>query len=130
SETQQTTDQKECWLITGASGLLGHALAKLLIAQGCDVIGLRCDNTVDVTGVREFSVDVTQERQVRSCIEKSGAQVIVHAAGLTNVDECERNPDAAERAHVDSTRYVSAAAETVGARLIYVSTDHLWDGSH
>lgn len=117
------------WLITGASGLFGHAMVETLVRRGYSVVALRGIHPVNVPNVREFGLDITDERATREIIAASGAKVIVHAAGLTNVDECERNPKAAQRSHVEGTRNVVAAATDAGARLVYISTDHLWDGT-
>ena len=90
---------------------------------------LRATHPVGVVGAREIAADIADVDAISGVIAKSGAEVIVHAAGLTNVDECERNPREARRLHAEGTRNVAVAAEQTGAKLVYMSTDHLWDGT-
>ncbi len=122
-------DNSQHWLITGASGLLGHPLVTALRAGGHAVTAIRSTHPVGISGVREIALDITHGAAVTRVIADSRPDVIVHAAGLTNVDECERDPDGARKLHVDATRYVADEGARVGAKLVYISTDHLWDGT-
>jgi dTDP-4-dehydrorhamnose reductase len=54
---------------------------------------------------------------------------VVHTIALSDVDRCERDPDMADRVNVHGTAHVAQAALEVGARLIYISTDQVYDGS-
>ena len=117
------------WLITGASGLLGHDLCRQLISKGKNVAALKSTHQVGVKGAEEFCIDITDEASVKSIIKNRAPDVIVHAAGLTNVDECEKKPYLAHSIHVDGTRYIAEIAQECGVQLVYISTDHLWDGS-
>ncbi len=58
-----------------------------------------------------------------------GVDVIVHLAALTDVDACERDPKTADAVNALGTRNVAEAAEEVGARVIYVSTNYVFDGT-
>jgi dTDP-4-dehydrorhamnose reductase len=62
-------------------------------------------------------------------IEEINAAVIIHAAGMTNVDACEENPDGARYANVDLAVSVAAAARSSGCSMVHISTDHLFGGS-
>jgi len=117
------------WFITGASGLFGHILAEALVAVNRSVTAVRMDHPVNIAGVKEAVADITDEKAISRLIAEDGADIVVHAAGLTSVDECQRNPQLAHRVHVDGTRNVARAAAGAGARLVYISTDHLWDGT-
>lgn len=55
-------------------------------------------------------------------------QVIIHAAAQSNVDQCEREPQIADTGNVQATQHVVEAARLCGARLVYVSTDYVFDG--
>ena len=117
------------WMITGASGLLGHALCEHLATVGKTVSALKSTNDVGIEGVREFAVDVTDKGEIQRIITELKPDVIVHTAGLTNVDECEKNPALAEAVHVEGTRYIAEAAQILNISMVYISTDHLWDGT-
>ena len=101
-------------LITGAQGQLGTELQQAFAGE--ELI-LRDLPDFDLT-------DPACERQIIA----AQPGLIIHAGAYTNVDGAEREPDHARAVNVQGTRYVARAAETVQARLIYVSTDYVFDG--
>lgn len=117
--------------ITGASGLLGHALCHSLSLK-YEVSGLRNHHAVDlpvhspVRRFRQFRVDL--ENEFRAWCSEHRPDVVIHCAGVTDVDRCEREPEYARHGNVTLTQAVSQAAQSVGAKLVHISTDHLWDG--
>ncbi len=121
--------KNKTWLVTGASGRLGHQLCRWLIAHGCTAIGLRQSHGIGVSGVGEITLDLNDAAALREAMEDTRPDVIVHTAGLTDVDGCERDPEAAALCHGEATRVVAGAAAEADVRLIHISTDHLWDGS-
>jgi len=102
-------------LITGARGQLGHALQQTL--SGEDLI---------LKDLPEF--DLTQSDS-ESQIVAARPSVILHAGAYTNVDGAEREPDRALAVNAQGTAFVARAAAALNARLIYVSTDYVFDGS-
>lgn len=74
------------------------------------------------------TADVTDER-VGAFFASVRPDVIVHAAALTDVDQCERDPAAAFRVNGDGTLRVVREAARIGARLVYISTDYVFDGT-
>lgn len=117
-------------MVTGASGLLGYELCNQLSASGRKVSALKFTNQLGIKGVEEFVVDITNKYLVKKIVEQQKPDIIVHAAGITNVDECEKNPSLAETVHVMGTRNVAESAKSKNISLIYISTDHLWDGTN
>jgi dTDP-4-dehydrorhamnose reductase len=113
--------------VTGLSGLLGLNAA-VALRDGHEVCGAYLDHGVSLRDVAASRIDVSDAAGVRRWIESERPDAVLHAAGLTNVDACETNPALAERLNVDVAGYVAAAASGVGASLIHVSTDHLFDG--
>jgi dTDP-4-dehydrorhamnose reductase len=105
-------------LLTGGRGLLGAPLAACLRAGGADV---------RVTDVPE--VDVTSPEAVGAALGDYRPEVVVHLAAWTDVDGCEREPERAGIVNGDGTRIVAEACLAVGARLLYVSTDYVFDGT-
>lgn len=105
-------------LVTGANGRLGTELAAALRARGADV-----------KGVGRADFDLGGREGVLEAVGLHGPSVIFHAAALTAVDDCEEDPDLAYRINALGTRNVCEAAELAGARVIYVSTDHVFAGS-
>jgi dTDP-4-dehydrorhamnose reductase len=101
-------------LITGAQGQLGQALQRAL--SGRDLV---------LKDLPEF--DLTQSDS-ESQIVAARPSVILHVGAYTNVDGAEREPDRAMAVNAQGTAYVASAAATLNARLIYVSTDYVFDG--
>lgn len=102
-------------LITGAGGQLGHALQQTLAGE--DLI---------LKDLPEF--DLTQSES-ESQIVAARPSVILHAGAYTNVDGAEREPDRALAVNAQGTACVARAAAALNARLIYVSTDYVFDGT-
>jgi dTDP-4-dehydrorhamnose reductase len=72
--------------------------------------------------------DVTDRDQVHKVLEKLRPEAIVHGAAYTAVDAAEADPDAAWAVNAEGTRAVAEAAEELGARLVYLSTDYVFSG--
>lgn len=102
-------------LITGTQGQLGHALQQVL--SGEDLI-LKDLPTFDLT-----------KSDSESQIVAARPSVILHVGAYSNVDEAEREPNHALAVNVQGTMFVARAAATLNARLIYLSTDYVFDGT-
>jgi dTDP-4-dehydrorhamnose reductase len=102
-------------LITGAQGQLGQALQQVL--SGEDLI---------LKDLPEF--DLTHSDS-ESQIVAARPAVILHVGAYTNVDGAEREPERAMAVNAQGTTFVARAAATLNARLIYVSTDYVFDGT-
>ena len=102
-------------LITGAQGQLGHALQQAL--SGEDLI---------LKDLPEF--DLTHSDS-ESQIVAARPSVILHVGAYTNVDGAEREPARALAVNAQGTTFVARAAATLNARLIYLSTDYVFDGT-
>ncbi len=103
-------------LVTGARGQLGTELVREL-------------GDHDVTGVDRNTLDVTRRHDVLACLTGLRPDVVVHAAAWTQVDACELDPDRAWATNALATRHVAEGARLVGARVCYVSTDYVFDGT-
>ncbi len=115
------------FLVTGASGLLG-ACVVLEQSLRCSIIAAFHQHPV-VSGPYELlSLDITQPGAVLAAFRQARPDVVVHTAALTNVDICEERPADAERINVQGASAVAAAAQAVGATLIHMSTDYVFDG--
>jgi dTDP-4-dehydrorhamnose reductase len=115
-------------LMTGASGLLGLNAA-MALAPHHEIIGGFLDHAIEVPHVRATRIDLSDAAAVHAWIADAKPDLVLHAAGLTNVDGCETNPALATRLNVTAAATVAQATARAGARLLHVSTDHLYDGS-
>lgn len=103
-------------VVTGAGGQLGSDLVNAM--AGWDVVPLT-----------RQQMDVADRDQVLQAITTVGPDAIVHAGAWTAVDACESDPDRAFRANALGSRHVAEAARLVGAHVLYVSTDYVFDGT-
>ncbi|KIQ95155.1 dTDP-4-dehydrorhamnose reductase [Anoxybacillus thermarum] len=104
-------------VVTGAKGQLGTEAVKQLRQFGWDVYGYGKDE-----------LDVTDDRQVKDVFTNIRPHVVIHAAAYTKVDEAEKEKERAFLINAYGTRNVAVAAEKVGAKLVYISTDYVFDG--
>lgn len=120
-------------LVTGANGLLGQHLIKLLIdSTGHDIIATgRGDSRIPFETTDRYHyylLDVTLGVDVAAFIAFHQPDVIVHTAAITQVDECEADQVECYNANVTATRFLVSAASQSKARFIYISTDFVFDG--
>lgn len=115
------------WLITGASGLLGSNAALELSAAN-DVVGV-ARSVPPESPVPFMAVDLTDASSRRDVIERSGASVVLHAAALSSIEACERDPARAHELNVVAAADLAAQAAGLGVRFIHISTDAVFDGT-
>ena len=105
-------------LITGANGQLGHELVRATVAAGHEVVATSHE-----------TLDITDKSAVDTAITAARPDVVIHAAAWTAVDACESDPDKAMLVNGTATKYIADAAHAVGAHVVYISTDYVFDGS-
>jgi len=104
-------------LITGGDGRLGRALHQLALKGGHQV-----------TAVNHSQLDITDWDAVRAMIRDLRPDAVLHPAAWTNVDGCAQNPAEALRINSYGAGNVAAAAANVGAWMLYVSSNEVFDG--
>ena len=104
-------------LVTGANGLLGSELVAYLRGEGAEVV------TWDLP-----EHDVTSVENTINGIHGVRPEVVFHLAAWTDVDGCEKDPARALSVNSQGTWAVALAAAEVGCKLIYLSTDYVFDG--
>jgi dTDP-4-dehydrorhamnose reductase len=103
-------------LVTGAAGMLGH---KVLEA---------CPEDWEVRGVDVEDFDITSQEACRSCVKAFSPEILIHCAAMTDVDGCESDFDGAYRINGIGAGHLARAAFEVGAEILHVSTDYVFDG--
>jgi len=103
-------------LLTGADGQVGTALRKMAPAD------------TNVLALNRSALDITDERAVHAVVEGFQPGWIINAAAYTAVDEAESEPDTAYAINRDCVGNLAAAARIVGARMMHLSTDYVFDG--
>lgn len=102
-------------MILGASGLLGKALMREWTED-------------EVIGLASRDVDIRDADTVRGVVQNARPDWIVHTAAYTNVDECESHPDLAFSVNRDGAVNVAKAATQADAKLLFLSSDYVFDG--
>jgi dTDP-4-dehydrorhamnose reductase len=120
-------------LITGSNGLLGQKIIHrlngnpdfLVFATG------RGECRIQNIGknVTYVTLDISSAEFTEKCIKQIMPDVVIHTAAMTNVDDCELNPEECEKQNVGAVKNVIEACEATGAHLIHLSTDFIFDGS-
>lgn len=105
-------------LVTGANGQLGQDLVTILNQANHEV--LPCDRN---------SLDITNEKACLQQVQNFKPDVVVHCAAYTAVDQAETDMDQAYAVNAVGTRNMVVAAERVGAKFCYISTDYVFDGT-
>ena len=124
-------------LVTGVCGQLGHDVVNHAMGRGHEVIGSdiaeRYSGIKDdtpVTKVAYISLDITDREAVMNVVSEIGPDAIIHCAAWTAVDDAEEDEN---RSKVDAinhlgTQYIAQAAKAVDAKMMYISTDYVFDG--
>jgi len=105
-------------LVTGAKGQLGSELAFFLKSLGYKVFGMG-----------KSELDITNEEEVNEVVARIKPDIIIHCAAYTQVDKAESESDIAFQINGMGTRNMAIAAESYHSKLIYISTDYVFDGS-
>ena len=123
--------------VTGVGGQLGHDVVNNLAARGHEAVG--SDIQATYAGIQDNSavvcapyvqLDITDKDAVARTIEEIKPDAIIHCAAWTNVDGAE-DPANQEKVHTINalgTQYIAEAARSVDAKMLYLSTDYVFDG--
>lgn len=112
-------------LIIGVSGLLGSR-AYEIGKERYKIFGTY--NRHEIKGENFFRLDVTKRRDVFKLIEKIKPDLVLDTHSITNVDYCETHKEEAWLVNVDGTKNVAEACKTFGLKMIFISTDYVFDG--
>ena len=119
-------------LITGANGLLGQHLTKLLLDKNYQVVATsRGESRLPFEPSDNYtyhSMDIANAFDTYAVMNREKPDVVVHAAAMTNVDDCELQPEQCERINVQGTAQILTDAETFSSHFIFISTDFVFDG--
>jgi len=115
--------RKRKLLVTGASGLLGSKIVEIA-KNDYTVIPLHKTKPLHSNSLK---LDITSTAEVLNLFHKLKPYAVIHAASETNVDKCETQEEHAWKINVEGTRNVAAACKA-GTKLIYISTDYVFDG--
>lgn len=115
-------------LLTGGSGLLAVNWFFSKNNEYSIYLGLN-ERKIHPVNSQVLSLDFFSEESLMKQIEAVGPSVLIHTAGLTSVEKCENNPELAFHINVDLSIMIANVTKRLGVRLVYISTDHLFEGN-
>ena len=104
-------------LVTGANGQLGYDVIKRLESED-----------IEYLGTDRESLDITNKEQVTRVISDYNPDVVIHCAAYTAVDKAEDEKELCYSVNVLGTKYVAEACKEINAKMVYISTDYVFDG--
>lgn len=104
-------------LVTGVKGQLGYDVAGELAKRGAEVVGVDVDE-----------MDITDEAAVKRVILGEAPDAVIHCAAYTAVDAAEDNEEMCRRVNADGTRYIANVCKELDIKMLYISTDYVFDG--
>ncbi|MDQ0339459.1 dTDP-4-dehydrorhamnose reductase [Caldalkalibacillus uzonensis] len=104
-------------LVTGANGQLGYDMIKVFNSKEFDVVGFG-----------KSELNVANQDLVNEIIYNVKPDIVIHCAAYTNVDQAETEPNKAFLVNAIGARNIAVATERFGAKLVYISTDYVFDG--
>ena len=107
-------------VVTGIRGQLGHDIVNELISNGYR----------DIVAIDIEHLDITKATDVEAFFKENKPSVIIHCAAYTAVDNAEDNEEIAMNVNVQGTKNLVLEAEKYGAKLLYISTDYIFDGEN
>lgn len=114
-------------LISGGSGLLALNWALAVRDRYAVTLGLHQRN-ISLAGIEVQKMDIESVDHLVRTFETVQPQIVIHTAGLTNVEECEVKPELAQHINVELAVNVAQACARLGLPLVHISTDHLFSG--
>ncbi|MDD6423280.1 MAG: dTDP-4-dehydrorhamnose reductase [Intestinibaculum porci] len=121
--------------VTGVAGQLGHDVMNECAKRGLEGIGTDLKETYSgiqdgsyVTTAPYVSLDITDAEAVEKTITELHPDVIVHCAAWTAVDAAEEKKDLVMKINVDGTQNIANAAKAIDAKMVYISTDYVFNG--
>ena len=116
-------------LVTGVGGQLGYDVMNELARRGYEAVGSDILETVDAD-YAYVQMDITDKVQVSNLISEIKPDAVVHCAAWTAVDaaEDEENIAKVKAINVDGTRYIAQAGKSADCKMVYISTDYVFDG--
>lgn len=131
-------------LVTGVNGQLGHDVMDELLRRGYEGVGTDLEKSESVrccvesrgtecftTASMEYmALDITDRDAVMETVENVRPDAVIHCAAWTAVDLAEEdgNVEAVRNVNVNGTKYIAEACKEMGAKLLYISTDYVFDG--
>ena len=118
-------------LVIGASGFIGrHVVRRLVETRSHAVAGTVLSQTPPDDGADWRRVDLTSPENIAGVFHSVEPEIVVHLAAMADVNTAERQPDRAAAVNADATASIARLCRQSGARLVFISTEYVFDGRH
>jgi dTDP-4-dehydrorhamnose reductase len=114
-------------MIIGGSGLLGSHLVNRAKNE-YEVVATFNGHSIEIEKARSIPLDITDQEETENMVNQEKPDFIILSAAQRNVDFCEKNPEIANKVNIEGARNVAKAAEIIQTKLVYLSTDLVFDG--
>ena len=104
-------------LVTGVKGQLGHDVVNEMVKRGLEPVGVDLEE-----------MDITDAGACRKVITESKVDAVIHCAAYTAVDAAEDNVDVCRKVNADGTRNIAEVCRDLDIKMMYISTDYVFDG--
>lgn len=104
-------------LVTGYNGQLGYDVVKELERRN-----------IECLGIDKNELDLTKKDDVYSYVKKYNPNVVIHCAAYTQVDKAEEHKELCYDVNVNATKYLVDVCNEIGAKIVYISTDYVFNG--
>lgn len=116
------------FLVTGSAGLIGSQVVKDLVEQNHEVYSgyhkIQPEHGISI------NIDLTNQDDIKDAINRFKPDNIIHLAAMTEVEQCEKEPDLAMKINANATEIIAKQAAKQNIFLTYVSTDYVFDGKY
>jgi dTDP-4-dehydrorhamnose reductase len=109
--------------------MLGSAVVRTAAAKGLGVVGTHHQDPLSILETETIRLPLEDPVELEAVVQRVAPTAVIHCAALTNVDYCEANADEAFAVNSQASAVLARAAARCGARMLYVSTDAVFDGA-
>lgn len=113
-------------LVTGAGGLLGSNIVDIAVGNGHDVFATHYSDPPADTAATALQMDVTDTERLENLLAERDVSTVINCAAMTDVDECEANPEAARRINGEAPGRLAAVCSDHGVEFCQISTDYVF----
>ena len=114
-------------LVLGGSGLVGSSFINSS-KNDYDIIFSYNTNEIKIPNTQSFQIDLLNDDKIEKIIKNYNPDIILHTIAHSNLDLCETDHDITDRLHVDATQKIVNACASINSKLIFLSTDAVFEG--
>ncbi len=115
-------------IITGVGGFLGNHLTSFFKKQGAEIIGTNRSELTGENKIHIIELDLLENFDPKKIFQNLKPETFIHCAAITNVDECEKNPELTYKINSFAAQKLAEFCFENEIKFVFISTDQLWNG--